>query len=160
MSELWTLSIPWWEIVLRASVVYFVMLALIRLSGKRTVGQFTPFDLMVLVLLGDAVQGSMIAGDQSLGGGLVLAATLLAWNRLVGFLTARSETVERVVEGKAEILARNGEVFHDALHQADLTMDDLQEAMRDHSVPSLTEIRLAVLEKDGTITVLRKKPQG
>ena len=160
MSELWELSIPWWEIVLRASVVYFVMLALIRLSGKRTVGQFTPFDLMVLVLLGDAVQGSMIAGDQSLGGGLILAATLLAWNRVVGFATARSDAVERIVEGKAEILARNGEVFHDALHQADLTLDDLQEAMRDHSVPSLTEIRLAVLEKDGTITVLRKKPQS
>lgn len=162
MSELFELKIPWWEIVLRASVVYFVLLALLRLSGKRTVGQFTPFDLMVLVLLGDAVQGSMIAGDESLGGGLILATTLLGWNRLVGYVTARSEAVERVVEGEAEILARNGEVFHEALHKADLTLDDLQEAMRDHSVPALSEIRLAVLEKDGTITVLgnKDKPQA
>ena len=157
MSELWELSIPWWEIVLRASVVYFVLLALIRLSGKRTVGQFTPFDLMVLVLLGDAVQGSMIAGDQSLGGGLILATTLLAWNRLVGFVTARSELLATAVEGKADILARDGQVFHEALKSADLTLDDLQEAMRDHSVPAISEIRLAVLEKDGTITVLRKR---
>jgi uncharacterized membrane protein YcaP (DUF421 family) len=160
MSELWVLSIPWWEIVLRATAVYFVLLVLIRLSGKRTVGQFTPFDLMVLVLLGDAVQGSMIAGDESLLGGLLLAATLLAWNRLVGYITARSEVAELVVEGKAEILARNGEVFQDALHKADLTLDDLQEAMRDHSVPALSEIRLAVLEKDGTITVLQKKQKA
>jgi len=160
MSELWELSIPWWEIVLRASVVYFVLLVLIRLSGKRTVGQFTPFDLMVLVLLGDAVQGSMIAGDESLLGGLILAFTLLAWNRLVGFITARSETAALAVEGKADILARNGKVFHEALRSADLTLDDLQEAMRDHSVPALSEIRLAVLEKDGTITVLKRKSPG
>ena len=157
MSELFELKIPWWEIVLRASVVYFVMLALLRLSGKRTVGQFTPFDLLVLVLLGDAVQGSMIAGDQSLQGGLILTATLLGWNRLVGFVTARSEPVALVVEGKAEILARNGHVFNDALKSADLTLDDLEEAMRDHSVPSVNKIRLAVLERDGTITVLGQK---
>lgn len=154
MSEWLELKIPWWEIVLRASIVYFVMLALLRLSGKRTVGQFTPFDLLVLVLLGDAVQGSMIAGDQSLQGGLILAATLLGWNRLVGFVTSRSEPVARVVEGKAEILARNGQVFEDALKSADLTLDDLEEAMRDHSVPAVNKIRLAVLERDGTITVL------
>ena len=159
MSDLFELKIPWWEIVLRASVVYFVMLALLRLSGKRTVGQFTPFDLLVLVLLGDAVQGSMIAGDQSLQGGLILTATLLGWNRLVGFVTARSEPVALVVEGKAEILARNGHVFNDALKSADLTLDDLEEAMRDHSVPSVNKIRLAVLERDGTITVLGKKEQ-
>src|SRR5690606_26683150 len=160
MAEMWELSVPWWEIVLRASVVYFVLLVLLRLSGKRTVGQFTPFDLLVLVLLGDAVQGSMIAGDQSLPGGLILTATLLGWNRLVGFVTARSEGVALAVEGKADILARNGEVFDDALRRADLTLDDLEEAMRDHSVPAVSEIRLAVLEKDGTITVLGKKEKS
>ena len=157
MSEWLELKIPWWEIVLRASIVYFVLLALLRLSGKRTVGQFTPFDLLVLVLLGDAVQGSMIAGDQSLQGGLILTATLLGWNRVVGYVTARSEPVAKVVEGKADILARNGEVFHEAMKSADLTLDDLEEAMRDHSVPSINKIRLAVLEKDGTITVLPRK---
>src|SRR5690606_5684542 len=157
VSEWLDLKIPWWEIVLRASIVYFVLLALLRVSGKRTVGQFTPFDLLVLVLLGDAVQGSMIAGDESLQGGLILAFTLLAWNRLVGFVTARSELVALVVEGKEDILARNGTVFEEALKKADLTRDDLQEAMRDHSVPSINKIRLAVLEKDGTITVLGMK---
>src|SRR3546814_11581959 len=95
MSDWLELRIPWWEIVLRASVVYFVLLALLRLSGKRTVGQFTPFDLLVLVLLGDAVQGSMVAGDGSLQGGLILVVTLLAWNRLVAFVPARSQPVDR-----------------------------------------------------------------
>ena len=157
MSDWLELKIPWWEIVLRASIVYFVMLALLRVSGKRTVGQFTPFDLLVLVLLGDAVQGSMIAGDESLAGGLILAGTLLGWNRLVGYATARSEPVARVVEGKADILARNGTVFHDALKTADLTLDDLEEAMREQDCPAVGEIRLAVLEKDGKISVLKKQ---
>ena len=160
MSELWALSIPWWEIVLRASVVYFALLVLIRLSGKRTVGQFTPFDLMVLVLLGDAVQGSMIAGDQSLAGGLILAMTLLGWNRLVGYVTSRSERVAAMVEGTADILARNGHVFHDVLRSADLTLKDLEEAMREQDCPAIGEIRLAVLEKDGRISVLKKKGAG
>jgi uncharacterized membrane protein YcaP (DUF421 family) len=157
MSEWLELKIPWWEIVLRASIVYFVLLGLLRLSGKRTVGQFTPFDLLVLVLLGDAVQGSMIAGDESLQGGLILVFTLLTWNRLVGFVTARSEPIARVVEGKAEILARNGKVFEDALKSADLILDDLEEAMREQDCATISQIRLAVLEKDGRISVLKRK---
>ena len=157
VSDWLELKVPWWEIVLRASIVYFVLLALLRVSGKRTVGQFTPFDLLVLVLLGDAVQGSMIAGDESLPGGLILVLTLLGWNRLVGFVTARSEPVARIVEGKADILARNGTVFHDALKTADLTLDDLEEAMREQDCPSIGEIRLAVLERDGRISVLKKQ---
>ena len=157
MSELFDLKIPWWEIVMRGTIVFFVLMVFLRLAGKRTVGQFTPFDLLVLVLLGDALQGSMIAGDQSLQGGLILAFTLLGWSRITGFATARSETLATVVEGKADILARNGQVFHDALKSADLTLEDLEEAMRDHSVPALNKIRLAVLERDGTITVLKMK---
>jgi uncharacterized membrane protein YcaP (DUF421 family) len=156
MGDLVELAVPWWEIVLRGTVVYFALMLLLRLAGKRTVGQFTPFDLLVLVLLGDAVQGAMIAGDESLVGGLVLALTLLGWNRLVGFITARSDTVARVVEGKADILARNGEVDHRALRDADLTLDDLEEAMREQGCPAVGEIRLAVLERDGRISILQQ----
>jgi uncharacterized membrane protein YcaP (DUF421 family) len=160
MDELWRLSVPWWEIVLRGAVVYVVLMVLIRLSGKRTVGQFTPFDLMVLVLLGDAVQGSMLAGDQSLQGGLLLAFTLLACNRLVAFATARSRRIEFLVEGRADILARNGTVDHDALRRADMTLDDLQEAMREEGCVAIQDIRLALLEKDGSITILKRRDKA
>jgi uncharacterized membrane protein YcaP (DUF421 family) len=157
MEELLGLSVPWWEIVLRGSVVYVVLMVLIRLSGKRTVGQFTPFDLMVLVLLGDAVQGSMLAGDQSLQGGLLLAFTLLAWNRAVGFVTARNRRIEFLVEGRADILARNGEVDHRALRRVDMTLDDLQEAMRENDCVAIRDVRLALLEKDGSITIVKRR---
>src|SRR5690606_21018661 len=141
------LSIPWWEIVLRGSVVFFVMMLLLRLSGKRTVGQFTPFDLLVLVLLGDAMQGSMIAGDESLPGGIILAATLLGWNYVLGLATSRSRTIQRIVESEPVVLARNGRVYGEVLDANDLSMGDLQEAMRNAECVSFGDLRLAVREK-------------
>jgi len=160
LDELLGLSVPWWEIVLRGTVVFVVLMVLIRLSGKRTVGQFTPFDLLVLVLLGDAVQGSMLAGDQSLQGGLLLALTLLACNRIVAFATARSRPLEFLVEGRADILVRNGDVDHRALRRADMTLDDLQEAMRENDCVAIRDVRLALLEKDGSITILKRRDSG
>jgi uncharacterized membrane protein YcaP (DUF421 family) len=154
MSGFADLSIPWWEIVLRGTVVYFVLMLLLRLSGKRTVGQFTPFDLLVLVLLGDAMQGSMIAGDESLAGGIILTATLLAWNRAMGFATSRSRVLERLIESTPMVLARNGHVYGEALDKCNLNIDDLQEAMRNADCAAVSDVRLAVLEKDGKISVV------
>lgn len=154
MTDLLELSIPWWEIVLRGTVVFFVLMLFLRLSGKRTVGQFTPFDLLVLVLLGDAMQGSMIAGDESLQGGVILTATLLGWNYVLGWLTSRSRAIQSVVEGDPVVLARNGRVYGQALDDNDLSMSDLQEAMRNADCASFGDLRLAMLEKDGKISVV------
>ena len=151
------LAVPWWEIVLRGTVVYFVLMLLLRWSGKRTVGQFTPFDLLVLVLLGDAVQGSMLSGDESLLGGLILAATLLGWNWLMGFGAARSALIERVVESEPAVLVRNGRIYPQALHAANLTLDDLKEAMRKADCVLFSDVRLAMLERDGHISVVTRK---
>ena len=109
------LSMPWWEFVLRAVVVYVVLLAMIRLSGKRTMGQFTPFDMLLIVLLGNAVQNALLGEDTSMAGGLLLAATLIALNWLVGFVTSRSQRAERLLEGVPVVLARDGQVFRDVL---------------------------------------------
>ena len=157
MSDLLELSIPWWEIVMRGTIVYFVLLLLLRLSGKRTVGQFTPFDLLVLVLLGDALQGSMIAGDESLPGGVILVVTLLGWNKFVGWLTSRSRRLERIVEGRPVVIARDGHVYGDALERCNLNIDDLQEAMRNADCGSISRIRMAMLEKDGKISVVTRQ---
>lgn len=157
MSELFELSIPWWEIVLRGTVVYFVLLVVLRLAGKRTVGQFTPFDLLVLVLLGDALQGSMIAGDDSLQGGIILTVTLVGWNKLTGWVTSRSRWLERAVEGKPVVLARNGHIYGEALERCQLSIDDLQEAMRNADCGAISKVRLAMLEKDGKISIVTRE---
>lgn len=98
---MWTVAVPVWELVLRAVVVYFFLLLLLRLTGKRQVGQLAPFDLVLLLVLSNAVQNSMNAGDNSLGGGLVSAATLVALNYGMGYATFRSKKLETLVEGPA-----------------------------------------------------------
>ena len=111
MSDLLALSMPWYEIVLRGALVYIVLLSLLRLSGKRTVGQFTPFDLLLLVLLGDAVQGAMIGEENSVTGAVILVATLLSLNWLAGFLSSRSRRLDQLLEGSPVLLVRNGTVL-------------------------------------------------
>lgn len=148
------LSMPWWEFVLRAVVVYVVLLALVRVSGKRTIGQFTPFDMIVVVLLGTAVQNSLIGEDVSLLGGLILAATLIGLNWLVGRLSARSRRVEELVEGVPVLLARNGKVYEHVLRKQSLTDTDLDEAMREAGCTDRSRIAVAYLETDGAITVV------
>ncbi len=98
-AEMFDLAMPWWAFVLRACLVYFLLLAMIRMTGKRTMGQFTPFDMLLVVLLGNAVQNALLGQDTSVGGGLLLAATLIALNWIVGLASARSPKVERWVEG-------------------------------------------------------------
>lgn len=160
MSSLFELAMPWWEFVLRAVVVYAVVLALVRLSGKRTVGQFTPFDLIVVVLLGTAVQNSLIGEDVSLPGGLILAATLIACNWLVGFASARSRLLKRLTEGSPVLLGRDGELFDGALRRQNISREDVEEALRNQGLSDLRQAALITLEIDGTLTVVPRTGEG
>src|SRR5258705_1308358 len=114
------LAIPLWELVVRGAVVYVFLLVLLRISGKRQVGQLAPFDLVLLLVLSNAVQNSMNGGDNSLVGGLVSAATLVALNYGVGLATYKSKKIESLIEGRPQILIHNGKLFEDAVAKAHL----------------------------------------
>lgn len=157
MGDLFELAMPWWEFVLRAVVVYVVVLVMARLSGKRTVGQFTPFDLIVVVLLGTAVQNSLIGEDTSLLGGLILAATLIALNWLVGLISSRWRGFERVVEGEPVVLARNGHLYAHVLRRQLVSKDDFDEALRLNNVSDIRDVEIALLETNGRISVVQKQ---
>ncbi|MFC3550666.1 DUF421 domain-containing protein [Lysobacter cavernae] len=154
------LSMPWWEFVLRAVVVYVVLLVMIRLSGKRTIGQFTAFDVLLIVLLGNAVQNALLGSDTSMAGGLLLAATLIALNWVVGFVTARSKGAERLLEGEPVVLARDGHVFREVLRRELVSREDFAKAMREAGCGDVGLIRLALLETNGHITLLLRKPHS
>src|SRR5437773_6550876 len=116
---MWEISLPhWWEFVLRAVVVYLFMLVLLRLTGKRQVGQLAPFDLVLLLVLSNAVQNSMNAGDNSLVGGLLSASTLVGINFVVGLATFRSKKLEAIIEGRPEVLIHNGRLYDKVLTRA------------------------------------------
>jgi uncharacterized membrane protein YcaP (DUF421 family) len=155
-AQMFELSMPWWAFVLRACVVYFVLLGMIRLSGKRTMGQFTAFDMLLVVLLGNAVQNALLGSDNSVAGGLLLAATLIVLNGLVGLVSARSDRIEALVEGTPVLLAHNGKVYKDVLRRELVSGQDFEKAMREAGIEGVDDIRLAVLETNGHITVVRR----
>ena len=157
-AEMFDLAMPWWAFVLRACLVYFLLLAMIRMTGKRTMGQFTPFDMLLVVLLGNAVQNALLGEDTSVGGGLLLAATLIALNWIVGLASARSPKVERWVEGSPVLLAREGQVYKDVLRRELISRADFDKAMRESGVEDIEDIRMAVLETNGHITLVARDP--
>lgn len=155
-DEMFDLAMPWWAFVLRACIVYFILLALIRASGKRTMGQFTPFDMLLVVLLGNAVQNALLGQDTSVGGGLLLASTLLILNWLVGLVSARSARMEALVEGVPVLLAHDGKVYKDVLRRELISRADFDKAMRESGCEDIEDIRTAVLETNGHITLVTR----
>lgn len=157
LESLFGLAMPWWEFVLRAAAVYAALLLLLRGSSKRTLGQATPFDLIVLVLLGTAVQNALIGEDTSLLGGLLLAAVMLAFNAGVGRLAARRAAVDHRLEGRPRVLASNGVVFPERLQAAAVSRNEFDSARRQAGIAHIAQVRLAVLETSGRISFIKRE---
>src|SRR2546423_8000560 len=103
-DAMFTMGVPWWELIVRSLAVYAFLLVILRISGKRQVGQLAPFDLVLLLVLSNAVQNSMNGGDNSLVGGLISATTLIAFNYAIGFVTFRSKKLEAIIEGRPQVI--------------------------------------------------------
>ena len=157
MPDLFALAMPWWEFILRAVVVYVVVLGMVRLGGKRALGQITPFDVLLIVLLGNAVQNALLGTDTSLGGGLLLAATLILLNYGVGWVSTRNRRIERLVEGEPVVIARDGRLFETVLRREQVTRADFEAAMRQQGCLGVEDVALALLEINGHITIIPSK---
>ena len=150
------MSLPWWEFILRGVIVYCALLVLVRISGKRTVGQFTPFDLLVVMLLSESVSNSLSGGDDSVAGGLLIACTLIVLNISMAYMSSRSRKIAALIDGECVLLGRDGKVFKDVLKKCRIAEGDVDQALREADV-ELSDARCIFLEADGTITVLEKK---
>lgn len=148
------LTIPWYELAARAAIVYVFLLFLLRISGKRQVGQLAPFDLVLLLVLSNAVQNSMNGGDASLIGGMISATTLVALNYLTGVATYRSKKLEAIIEGHPQVLIHNGKLLEQVMAGAQLTHHELHAALRQSGCTSVEEVHSAILENNGTISVV------
>jgi len=143
------------EIVLRTGVIYIVVLAGVRLSGKREVGQMTPFDLTLLLLISNAVQNAMTGPDTSLAGGVIAASTLLILNYVVAELSGGNRRFRKFVQGQPSLLVHDGQVIESHMAKEHVSMDELQRAMREHGIASMHDVALSVLEVDGSISFLK-----
>jgi len=139
----------------RTAVIYALVLLGVRLSGKREVGQMTPFDLTLLLLLSNAVQNAMTGPDTSLIGGGVAAATLLGMNYLVAEASGVNRRFRRLVQGQPSLMVHDGKVIEAHMAREHVSMDELERALREHSIASVRDVALAVLEVDGSISVLK-----
>jgi uncharacterized membrane protein YcaP (DUF421 family) len=150
---MWNLALPWWEFIARALIVYAFLILLLRLTGRRQVGQLAPFDLVLLLVLSNAVQNSMNGGDNSVLGGVLSAATLVAANWVLGYATFRSKSIARAIEGRPQIIVHNGHVYRDVMEREKLTQSELDAALRQGGCASVEDVHFAVLENNGQISV-------
>ena len=143
------------QIVLRTGVIYLLVLIGVRLSGKREVGQMTPFDLTLLLLLSNSVQNAMTGPDTSVLGGVVAAGTLLILNYVVADLSGGSRKLRRLIEGEPTLLVHDGKIVESHMAREHVSMDELNRALREHGINSVEQVALAVLEVDGSISCLK-----
>jgi uncharacterized membrane protein YcaP (DUF421 family) len=142
------------EILIRTLAVYLVVLIGLRISGKREIGQMTVFDLVVLLLIANAVQNAMVGPDTSLIGGILAAIVLLVINALVSSLRLRSPLLRRLVEGTPTLLVLHGEVIPQHMRREGIDEESLLAALREHGVAEISGVEMAVLEIDGSISVV------
>ena len=143
-------------LVVRATVVYGFLLAALRIAGRRELAQMTSFDLVLLLVISNAVQNSINAGDNSLAGGLVSAVTLVGLNWALGYATWRWRAVERVVQGPPIRIVTDGKVHLRALRKELLTLSELRSALRKQGIMRIGDCQQVTLEPDGTLSALRR----
>ena len=157
---MWQLSAPAWQFIVRGLLVFGFVLLFLRLSGKRQVGQMTPFDLVLLLLISNAVQNAMNGGDNSITAGVILAASLIGADLAIGAATRRFRKIETLIEGQPELLVHNGCVLPHALKRAGMTHHDLMAGLRVSGVASIEDVHAAVLETNGRISVIPRSKAG
>ena len=147
------LGTPIWNIAVRSLLVYAAMVAGLRLMGKRELGQMTVFDLVVILLIANAVQNAMVGPDFSVQGGILAAFVLLAANRLLSLLRLHGPW-GRLIEGTPTVLVENGRLIESHLRKEGLEPSEIEMAVREHGLETIDGVRLAVLEADGAISVV------
>ncbi len=151
---MFAVAIPVWEILIRTAVVYLVIFAGLRLLGKRELGQMTVLDLVAILLVANAVQNAMVGPDVSLAGGVIAGLTLLAVNASLSALRLRGGLWGRLLEGTPTVLVEDGEFIPPHLRKEGLERSEVEMAMREHGIASVRDVKLAVLETDGSISIV------
>jgi len=156
MEKLWTISFPWWHFILRAAVIYVAVLVLVRLGGKREIGQMGPGEFVAILLISNAVQNSMNGNDGSITGGLLLAPVIVLLSILVAYLTYRSKKWENLIQGTPTLLIHDGRVIRRHMERELLSLRELKTILRRQGIHSLDEVAEAILESDGYVSVTKK----
>ena len=157
-KDMFVLGVPIAEKILRPIIVYVFLIVGLRLSGKRELAQLNPFDLIVLLTLSNTVQNAIIGEDNSVTGGIIGAASLLAINYLVVRFLYDHRKIDQIVEGSPDVLIEDGKIHEHKLKRELITKEELAAAARKQGFDSLSEVRQCVLEPGGTLSFTARKP--
>jgi uncharacterized membrane protein YcaP (DUF421 family) len=149
---------PWHtllEVALRTTIVYLALVIGIRLTGQRQLGQLSTFDLVLLLIIANAVQNAMVGPDTSVAGGLVAAGVLLFWHQVINRVRRSSRRFAKLIAGEGVMLIKDGEILQEHVRHAGVTAEELLQSLREHGVATVAEVRLGVLEPDGSVSVIR-----
>lgn len=156
MGELFKLGVPWWELILRSLLIYAVFFVGLRLFGKRELGQFTIFDLVLVLLVANALQPAITGPDNSVTGGVIIILTLLLINRGIALLRSYWPAFDHLIEPPPTVVVEDGKLLKKNLEKEGLSPSDVEMALREHGVDKIENTKLAVLENDGSISVVDK----
>ena len=151
---MWHLGVPPLELVARTVIVYVAFVVALRVFGKREIGQFTLFDLALVLLAANALQPAVTGPDSSIPGAVIIITTMFVLNLGVSWTRERVPFVRRLLESAPTVLARDGQWIAPAVEREGLDDTDLAAALREHGVERVEDVRLAVLEEDGSISVV------
>ncbi len=144
------------DIILRATVMFFVMYLLLRLLGKRELTQVSPFELVLLIVMGDLVQQGVTHNDLSMTGATLAIGTIAFWTLALSWLTYLSRRAERLLEGVPRVLVRNGEIVDPNMRRDRITLPELETEMRLAGIARIAEVAWGILEPNGKISFIRK----
>jgi len=156
IGEIFKLGIPWSHLVIRAVVIYVVFFIGLRLFGKRELGQFTTFDLVLVLLVANALQPAITGPDNSVTGGVIIITILLVFNRMVALVRNRWPWFDALIDPPPTVVVQDGEISKPALEKEGLSETDVEMAIREHGIDKLSDVKQAVLENDGSISVVTK----
>ena len=146
------------EIVIRASAVFWILWIMLRAAGKRELAEMTPFELIVLVVVGDLIQQGVTEEDMSVVGAALAVVTILLWALALSYTSFKSPRLRGVLESRPTVVVADGQVDHAMLSVERLTIDDLLDAARNAGIERIADVRWAILEADGKISFIPAKP--
>lgn len=154
---MWDLSVPISELIIRATTVFLVLFLLFKIWGKKHIGEMAPFDFVILLIMSEALQNSLISNESSITGGLIVVTTLMLLATFMGLLSYHFRSAEKFLEGTPKVLIRNGKLMEDILQKEKISIAELLESIRENGVLNLQDIALAMLEANGKISVIKKE---
>ena len=159
MGDLFDVSVPLWELLLRGTATYWFLFLIFRFIMRRDVGAFAIADVLLLVLIADASQNAMAGGYTSLTEGAVLVSTIIGWNFLLDWLSYRVRWLRKFAEPPPLLLVSRGRFLHRNMRREYVTEEDLYAKLREHGIDDVSQVKQAYMESDGSVTVLTFKPK-